>query len=85
MNDSSSDIPDEEIKYFPGDDSKKIPGDTSPEILSDGIFTIKISEDMALRNALRSGLVEAQGSDTDGRTGLKMVLCACFQGIFIIC
>ena len=65
MNDSSSDIPDEEIKYFPDDDSKKIPEDTSPETLSDGIFTIKISEDMALRNALRSGLVEAQGSDTD--------------------
>ena len=65
MNDSSSDIPDEDPKYFPGDDSKKIPEDTSPETLSDGIFTIKISEDMALRNALRSGLVEAQGSDTD--------------------
>lgn len=65
MNDSSSDIPDEDPKSFPGGDSKKIPENTSPETLSDGIFTIKISEDMALRNALRSGLVEAQGSDTD--------------------
>ena len=65
MNDTSSDIPDEETKSSRGGDYQKIPEDTSPESLSDGIFTIKISEDMALRNALRSGLVEAQGSDTE--------------------
>ena len=65
MNDSSSDIPDEETKSVSDDDLKKISEDTSPETLSDGIFTIKISENMALRNALRSGLVEAQGRDTD--------------------
>ena len=35
------------------------------DIVSDGIFSIKVSEDMALRNTLRSGLVEAQGKNTD--------------------
>ena len=64
MNDSSSNIPDEESQN-PHDDSKNIPEDAFHEITSDGIFTIKISEDMKLRNTLRSGLVEAQGKDTD--------------------
>ena len=35
------------------------------DILDDGIFTMKISEDMSLRNTLRTGLVEAQGRDTE--------------------
>ena len=65
MNDSSSDIPDKNNEQFSGDDSQKIPENKSPETISDGIFNIKISEDMALRNALRTGLVEAQGSNTE--------------------
>ena len=65
MNDSSSNIPDEESQNSTNDDSRNIPEDASYEITSDGIFTINISEDMKLRNALRSGLVEAQGKDTD--------------------
>jgi len=36
-----------------------------PESSTDGIFSIKVSEDMGIRNFLRSGLVEAQGKDTD--------------------
>ncbi len=54
------------------DDAILIPGDGSddkkskqPETLSDDMFSIKISQDMNIRNALRSGLVEAQGKDTD--------------------
>ena len=35
------------------------------DIKGDGLFAIKVSEDMALRNILRSGLVEALGKDTD--------------------
>ena len=65
MNDSSSDIPDKETAPLSGDDSQKIPENKSPETMSDGIFNMKISEDMALRNALRTGLVEAQGSNTE--------------------
>ena len=65
MNDSSSNIPDEESQNSTNDDSQNVPEDTSYEIPSDGIFAIKISEEMKLRNALRSGLVEAQGKDTD--------------------
>lgn len=34
-------------------------------ILSDGIFSMKVSEDMGIRNILRSGLVEAQGKDSE--------------------
>jgi len=64
MNDSSSNIPDENSQNS-HDDSQNIPEDAFHEITSDGIFTIKISEDMKLRNTLRSGLVEAQGKDTD--------------------
>jgi hypothetical protein len=33
------------------------------ETMQDGHFSLKISEEMALRNLLRSGLVEAQGKD----------------------
>lgn len=65
MNDSSSNIPDEKSQSSPGNDTQNIPEDASSEITSDGIFAIKVSEDMKLRNALRSGLVEAQGRDTD--------------------
>jgi len=36
-----------------------------PEIPQDGPFSIKVSESMELRNILRSGLVEAQGRNTD--------------------
>jgi len=36
-----------------------------PDTLSDGRFTIKLSEDMTLRNLLRSGLVEAQGKNRE--------------------
>jgi hypothetical protein len=35
------------------------------DTLSDGRFTIKLSEDMTLRNLLRSGLVEAQGRNRE--------------------
>jgi|GEM_PF-7015241 hypothetical protein len=42
-------------------DNKKI---IQPETLNDELFSIKISEDMGVRNALRTGLVEAQGKDT---------------------
>ena len=35
------------------------------EISTDGIFSIKVTEDMGIRNILRSGLVEAQGKDGD--------------------
>ena len=65
MNDSSSNIPDEESQNSTNNDSQNIPEDTSYEIPSDGIFAIKVSEDMKLRNIIRSGLVEAQGKDTD--------------------
>jgi hypothetical protein len=34
-------------------------------ILSDGIFSMKISEEMGIRNILRSGLVEAQGKNAE--------------------
>lgn len=44
---------------------KGTPEDSSPDIFNDGLFTIKISDEMTLRNALRAGLVEAQGKDTD--------------------
>lgn len=33
------------------------------EISTDGIFSIKVSEDMRIRNILRNGLVEAQGKN----------------------
>lgn len=36
-----------------------------PETFKDSQFSIKISEDMVLRNLLRTGLVEAQGKDGD--------------------
>lgn len=65
MNDSSSNIPGEKSQSSPGNDTQNIPEEASSEITSDGIFAIKVSEDMKLRNALRSGLVEAQGRDTD--------------------
>ena len=39
--------------------------DASRNIPEDDIFTIHISNNMELRNLLRSGLVEAQGKDTD--------------------
>jgi hypothetical protein len=39
--------------------------DAVPDILDDGIFSIKISEDMTIRNTLRSGLFDAQGHDTN--------------------
>ncbi|MFC1693710.1 hypothetical protein ACFL1R_09420 [Candidatus Latescibacterota bacterium] len=39
--------------------------DASRNIPEDNIFTIHISDNMELRNQLRSGLVEAQGKDTD--------------------
>ena len=64
MNDSSSNIPDEEFNKKP-QNSQSTPKEEPSDIFNDGIFTIKISEDMALRNALRSGLVEAQGRNTD--------------------
>ena len=34
-----------------------------PDRITDGQFSIKITEDMTLRNLLRSGLVEAQGKE----------------------
>ena len=64
MNDPSSNIPDEE-SHTPPPNSQSTPKEEPSGIFSDGIFTIKISEDMALRNALRTGLVEAQGRNTD--------------------
>ena len=44
------------------------PGEESgvfDDITGDNVFTIKVSEEMTLRNTLRSGLVDAQGKDTD--------------------
>ena len=41
------------------------PDELAADIFNDGLFTIKISDEMTLRNALRAGLVEAQGKDTD--------------------
>lgn len=65
MDEPSSVPPDEESgtqhKKKPPTSKKKFPKD----IVSDGIFSIKVNEDMALRNALRRGLVEAQGKNTD--------------------
>ena len=65
MDEPSSVPPDEESgtqhNKKPPTSKKKFPKD----IVSDGIFSIKVSEDMALRNTLRSGMVEAQGKNTD--------------------
>lgn len=47
-------------------DSPDVAGDQTPprrDILDDGMFAIKVSEEMGLRNLLRAGLVEAQGKD----------------------
>jgi len=65
MNDSYEHIQDEESETAPQDNSRKIPAQDSASIKSDGAFNIKISEDMTIRNILRSGLVEAQGRNTD--------------------
>ncbi len=65
MNDSSSNIPYEESQPTFGDDLKKVHKDSSMGISTDGIFSIKVSEEMGLRNTLRAGLVEAQGKNTD--------------------
>ncbi len=39
--------------------------DTSTTNLKEDMFAIHISDNMEIRNALRSGLVQAQGRDTD--------------------
>ena len=39
-------------------------GDSFPDLPDDTMFTIHISNSMEIRNRLRSGLVEAQGKNT---------------------
>ena len=67
MNDSSQN--NEEYQELPGSESSSESSreheDVFADITGDGIFTIKISEDMVIRNMLRSGLVDAQGKDMD--------------------
>ena len=55
-----TDTPEE--KLHPNNDGET---DSMPLSCSDGLFTMKISEDMDLRNLLRAGLVEAQGKNRD--------------------
>ncbi|MFC1538204.1 hypothetical protein ACFL6H_02170 [Candidatus Latescibacterota bacterium] len=66
MDEPFSDFPDddESPEPIPREDSPDDRKNKQPESLSNEIFTIKISEEMSIRNALRTGLVEAQGKDT---------------------
>lgn len=55
----------EHIPDDPGRQTSDNAADDTQELLNDGIFSIKVSEDMTLRNNLRRGLVEAQGKNLD--------------------
>ncbi len=63
MNDSSQN--NEDYQILPGSKSSQDKEDVFADITGDGIFTVKVSEDMVIRNMLRSALVDAQGKDTD--------------------